>query len=167
MTEPSTSITLYPSRLRLIWLLLGCSIFVAIGIWMGIEGESFGYVGAAFFGLGVPVSLIQMIPGAGFLHIDAGGFTSSSLFRKHKLAWSDIDEFYVVWIGHHRFVGLNFASTYDRSRTARKVAKAISGCEGALDPYGMRAAELAELLNTRLQEARAQLSAAASPIPRL
>jgi hypothetical protein len=155
MTATPTPITLYPKRSRMIWLLLGCSIFVAIGIWMGSEGESFGYVGAAFFGLGIPISLIQMIPGSGFLTIDEKGFTFASLFRKDTIAWSDIDEFCVVTLGHTRFVGLNFVPTYDRSRTGRRVSRVIAGCEGALpDTYGKKAAELAELLNTRLQEAR-------------
>ena len=161
MAGTAPQLTLYPSRSKALGLLLISATFVVIGVWLGSTGEWMGYLCAAFFDLGFLVAVIQMIPGSGFLIIDSHGFTFSSLFRKHSLAWSDIDAFFVVTLSHHgmkahEMVGFDYAPTYDRSRRARTVAKIISRCEGALpDTYGRKAADLASLLNTRLQEARA------------
>jgi hypothetical protein len=154
--------TLYPKRSSAILLLLTCSAFVAIGIWMGTTGKAFGYLCAAFFGLGVPIAVIQLIPGSTFLHIDSNGITFSNLFRKTSMSWSVFQEFYVVTMKQNgltvrKMVGFNFAPSYDRARAGRAVAKLVADCEGALpDTYGKKAEELAELLNARLGEARSQ-----------
>jgi hypothetical protein len=157
--------TLYPKRSSAIWLLVACTAFVATGVWMGRSGNSIGWICAAFFGLGIPVAVIQLIPGSTFLHVDSNGITYSNLFRKTSLSWSIFQEFFVVTMRQsglkvHEMVGFNYVSTYDRSRAARALATAISGCEGALpDTYGMKAEELAKLLNARLHEAGAQAPA--------
>jgi hypothetical protein len=45
-------------------------------------------------------------------------------------------------------VVFNFSVTFDKAKTARLVASVIAGYEGALpDTYGMRADQLADLLN--------------------
>jgi len=132
---------------------------------MGLSGERIGYLIAAFFALGIPAALIQMVPGSGFLRIDASGVTFSNVFRRTFLRWSDIETFYVVTlrshgIKAHEMVGFEYAPACDRSRTARKLAKFISDCEGALpDTYGKKASDLAELLNARLAEAKAHRTA--------
>ena len=151
--------TLYPKRSSAIWLLLGCAIFVALGLVMGSSGEPMGFLAAAFFGLGIPVAAIQLMPGSAFLHIDKDGITFSSLFKKSFVPWTDIDEFFVVTqkyegVRTREIVGFNYAPDYDRARTARTVAKMIGKSEGALpDTYGKTAEELARLLNAGLQEA--------------
>jgi hypothetical protein len=162
MTAPS--LTLYPKASKALLLLLISAAFVAIGLWLGSDGEWMGYLCAAFFGLGIPVALVQLVPGSGFLRIEADGFTFASLFRKHSLRWSDIDCFYVVTLRNHGMktmdmVAFNYSPTYDRMRTARAFAKVIAGAEGALpDTYGRKASALADLLNIRLHEARMQAS---------
>ena len=77
--------TLYPKRSRAIRLFFLCAIFVAIGIWMGVTGEWIGYLIAGFFGLGVVVFIIQLIPGSAYLHLDPEGFTFCSLCRRTTL----------------------------------------------------------------------------------
>lgn len=164
--EPSriSIMTFYPKRSSAIWLLLGCSAFVAAGIWMGFRGEWFGYVCAGFFGLGIPVAVIQLLPGSAFLQIDSSGITYASLFRKTSIPWSVIDDFCVVAMRQtgvkvHEMVGFNFVPSHDRSRFGRGVSKAIAGCEGALpDTYGMQAVDLAAMLTSRLRAVREQES---------
>src|SRR5262249_8429810 len=91
---------------------------------------------------------------------NANGVTCSSLFQKYSLAWSDIDEFFVVAMRHqgltvHEMVGFNFVPTYDRARAARALAKIAGRCEGSFpDTYGKKAAELADILTARLRDAR-------------
>ena len=158
--EHDTPLKLYPKRSSAIWLLLACSVFVTIGVKLGLSGEWPGYLCAAFFGLGIPVAVIQMLPGSTFLVIDAEGITFANLFRQTSLPWSVFDTFFVVTLSQtgvkvREMVGFNFVPTYDRAKLGRAVAKALSKCEGALpDTYGKKAEELAAILNARLQAAR-------------
>jgi hypothetical protein len=157
MTAP---VIFYPKRTTSLRLLLISAIFVAIGISMVRSGVLLGYFAAAFFGLGIFVALVQMLPGSSFLRIDAHGITCSSLFRKWFIAWADIKEFYVVTVPTaptRPMVGFNYVASYRRSPRARAFSKSIGGCEGALpDTYGKKANDLATLLNARLDEARAR-----------
>jgi hypothetical protein len=64
VNDNAAPLTLYPKRLSAIGPFFVSSIIVAIGIWMGPSEEWFGFVGAAFFGLGIPVAIIKLIPGS-------------------------------------------------------------------------------------------------------
>jgi hypothetical protein len=156
-----SSVTLYPKRSSMIWLLVGSSVFVAIGMWMGATGEMVGYAFGAFFALGIPVALIQLVPGSAYLCLDQRGFTVRSLFRTSFVPWSAVDRFFVVTlrtagtIKVREMVGWNFRASYDRARLARRVATIVSKCEGALpDTYGQKAEELAALMNGYLDGRR-------------
>jgi hypothetical protein len=157
MTAP---VTLYPKRATSLRLLLISAIFVVVGISMVRSGVWLGYFAAAFFVLGIFVALAQMLPGSGFLRIDAQGVTCSSLFRKWSIAWADIEGFYVVTVPTaptRQMVGFNYAPTYTSSQRSRAFSKAVGGCEGAFpDTYGKSANELALILNAHLQQARAR-----------
>ena len=161
--DSRTPITLRPSVAKTVLLLLIALLFVAGGIWMGQTGERIGYLIAAFFALGIPVAIINFIPGASYLSIEHDGLTVCSLFRKGQILWEDVDEFFVVKLKQkgltvHTMVGLNFSSSYDRTRTARAIVKALAECEGSLpDTYGQKAEELADYLNYRLAQSRASL----------
>jgi len=133
-------------------LLTVCLAFVACAIFLIHKGEKFGWVCAGFFGLGIPVFLVQLLPNASFLTVTEEGIEFCSLFRRHKIRWSDISEFGVTTVRQqglpvNKMVGFNYSPTYQRAAKARSVAKALAGFEGALpDTYGMRAENLAQLL---------------------
>lgn len=152
--------TLYPKRSSAIGLLVLSLAFVAVGVWMGSSGRWEGWLCAAFFGLGVPIAVVQLMPGSTFLRIDADGITFTNLFRKTSLPWSAFQQFFVVTIRQtglkvHDMVAFDFAPTHERARAARALSRAIAQCDGALpNTYGMKAQELAELLNARLRDAR-------------
>jgi hypothetical protein len=159
MTEGTLPVTFYPKRSSAVWLLLGCTAFVAVGVWLGIsKGDWMGFLCAGFFGLGIPVAVIQLMPGSTFLRLDSTGITFASMFKEKSLPWAVFQEFFVVTMRQtgvkvHETVGFNFVPTYDRARAGRAVARFISHCEGALpNTYGMKAEELAHILNTRLRE---------------
>lgn len=128
---------------------------------MGQSGERVGYLIAAFFALGIPIAILNFIPGASYLLIEHDGLTVCSLFRKGQILWNDVDEFFVVKLKQkgmtvHTMVGFNYSPSYDRTRTARAVVKALAECEGSLpDTYGQKAEELADYLNYRLAQSRA------------
>jgi hypothetical protein len=150
--------TLYPKKSSAVCLLLICSVFVAGGIWAARSGNWIGYLVASFFGLCLPVALIQLLPGSSYLAIDDTGITVCNLFRKTSIPWSVIGEFHAVTLTHHglrvhKMVAFNFMPSYDGARLGRRLARLIGGCEGALpDTYGKSAEELAEFLNSCLRE---------------
>jgi hypothetical protein len=141
-------------------LLLTAAAFTAGGIWMGLSGEWIGFLIGGFFALGIPVAVLQLIPGSAYLHVDQTGFTFSSSFRKATIPWSVVDEFFVVTLRQHgvrvhSMVGFNFVPSYDRSRLGREFAKAVSRCEAAFPcTYGKKAQELAEFMNSCLAKAK-------------
>jgi hypothetical protein len=131
----------------MLFLLLISVAFVAGGMWMIREGEKMGWLCMGFFGLGIPVFLLQLFPKASFLTVNEEGIEFCALFRSHRLRWSDMSEFGVCRISH--LVGFNYSAHYQRFPKARAFAKAIAGFEGALpNTYGFKADELAQLLST-------------------
>ena len=152
--------TLYPKRSSMIWLLVVCSAFVAAGLWLGARGEVVGYLCAALSALGIPIALIQLVPGSTYLSLDERGFTVRNLFRTSFMPWSAVDRFFVVTLRStgmkvRDMVGWNFVASYDRARVARRLATIISRCEGALpDTYGKKAEDLAVLMNGYLDGPR-------------
>jgi len=129
-------------------LLLACCLFVAGGVWMIQEGQLMGWLVAAFFGLGLIVIPLQLVPSFSFLKVSSSGIEIRSLWRCHEYKWSDISHFYTGCVGKNKMVLIAFAPSYQQAQTARKVARALSGAEGALpDTYGFTAEALAEYLN--------------------
>tara|TARA_B110000014_G_scaffold180172_1_gene129569 strand:- start:66 stop:554 length:489 start_codon:yes stop_codon:yes gene_type:complete len=149
--------TLYPKRSQAIGLFFLCAIFVTIGICMGVTGDWVGYPIAGFFGLGVVVFTIQLIPGSAYLHLDQEGFTYCNLYRSKTLPWSVIDRFHVVAMKQtglkvHEMVGFSFVPSYDKSQLGRQISSVVAACEGGLpNTYGKSAEELASLMNEHLQ----------------
>ena len=109
-----------------------------------------GWFVAGFFGLGIPVFLLQFFPKSSFLTVDEDGIEFAALFRKCRLKWREISEFGVYSrksIGIGMTVGINYSPSFERYQKMRAINKALLGFEGALpDTYGLPAAELATLL---------------------
>ncbi len=145
-----------PMRLRttrksVLLLLVGSAAFVA-GAFVILPGHpAAAYGGMAFFGLGVVVALIQLLPGSSYLDVDERGFTTCTMFRKGFVPWTDVAEFYPCDIppSRRKLVAYRFAPGYTPHATVRKVLSAVAGAEAALpDTYGRSADDLARLLNT-------------------
>lgn len=145
--------TVYPKKTTMLLLFVVCLAFVAIGILMIRDGEMMGWLCAGFFGLGIPVFLIQLYPKSSFLTVSAEGIEVCSLFRRHRLRWSDISQFGTYTIRQHgmsvtEMVGFNYSAEYQRASRTRAFSKALVGFEGGLpDTYGFRAEELAQILS--------------------
>src|SRR6266849_225648 len=121
--------TVYPKKSRMVMLFLVCVAFVGGGILMIRDGQRMGWLCAGFFGLGIPVFLIQLYPKSSLLTVSEDGIEFCSLFRRSKLQWSDISEFGVYTIRQHglpvsKMVGLNYSREYQRLPNARALSKA-------------------------------------------
>ena len=150
---------LQPSRRKWIGMLVFAVVFV-VGAAFMIPGQPvWGWAGVVLFGLGIPVSLIQLLPGQSYLEIDRDGFTMAGMFRKHRTAWADVAGFGVMSIHSNKMVGWNYSPGYQGQSVGRAFASVISGAQAALpDTYGMKAEALAELLNECKRRSGAMLA---------
>jgi hypothetical protein len=149
---------LRPGRVKSL-LMLGVSLtFVAVGLlgllWPRADGAAEEeerwamWACVVFFGLGVIVCVLQFLPRSSFLRLGPEGFTIRALYRERTYRWEDVDTFGVTQVSFNKMVGFNFAPHFDRAARLRRVNKAIAFFEGALpDTYGMKAEDLADLMN--------------------
>ena len=94
-------ITLKPSSLRMFVLLCGSVAGVAGGFFALKHGsgsglwvrEILGWCSILFFGIGVVVFAMTLIPGASYLRLKREGFEVCNLFRSHTTSWSQVECF--------------------------------------------------------------------------
>jgi hypothetical protein len=165
VTTESNELVLRPRRKKWILLVFVCAGFVAAGFSMVKTAAAptdrlMGWSAIAFFGCGMIVGVLQLVPRASYLRISADGLLVRSLWRNTLYRWSDIDEFGVAEFStvhhglkqRHRMVGFNFSRSYlARHKTARlkRLNRQLVGFDTALpDNYSYDCAELAQSLNT-------------------
>jgi hypothetical protein len=140
--------TLYTSRWKNVLFLLFCAgMFVLL---LGANETKFADVWwvLLLFGLGVVVFAVLLLPGSACLKLTADGFEVTSLYRKHFVPWTSVDDFYPITIEHMRYVGWNYVPAFHDSPLLRQISSDLSGAQAALpDTYGMSAVELTTLLN--------------------
>jgi hypothetical protein len=158
----SEELVLKPSTASLLWPLVACLAFVAIGAWMLGSSPGMGWLVIVVFGLGLVVLSVQLLPGSSQLRIGPDGFQERSLFRARSFRWQDIKGF-VPYRASPRTrvwrVGFFYRDDYvpPKGRAGRlgvAAARSLAGVEGGLSSnFGRSAQELADLLNSRLQQA--------------
>lgn len=147
MTRPA-SLRLRPSPWKHLALMVLSAGFVTMGGFLVAQGQAFGWLCIAFFGLGVVVAIVTLLPGASYLELRQDGFECSSLYRKWFQRWSDVEEFFPQRIATSEMVCWNFAPGYVAQPRGRRVSAGLTGVEAALpDTYGLPASELAALMN--------------------
>ena len=151
-TQPDEVLVLRPSRLGSLLIALGCAVAVR-GLW-AIRNEADRltvWLALAFFGFGALLGTIRLIPGASYLRLDPQGFTFCAMFRRQTTAWTDASEFGVSErdaVRAYSTVGFNFMPGYGKNLEGRELTKKVMGWEGTIPgKYGLRATELAELMN--------------------
>ena len=143
------TMTLTSSRLKTFGLLLICLIFVATGLWMTTtdpENKLMGWFCAAFFGLGLPVFIMQLLR-PGHLTLSKDGFEQVILGRTLACKWTEVSEFGIVKIKRNKFV--SFSRYEDEGKMLAGISKSMTGgASGMLgDNFGMKTTELAMLMN--------------------
>ena len=146
---PQLPLTLHPSPGKMLWLLLACGAFVAGGIFIARRGDPLlGYGCAAFFGLGIPVAIMQMIPGKSYLRLETAGFTIGAWRRSQFYPWNIVKNFEVTRIGLNQMIAWDFTEGHRTSANLKALSKSLAGYEAALpDTYGLKAKALCDLLN--------------------
>jgi hypothetical protein len=139
---------LKPKRLKTIGLLLICILFVIAGIFL-IEKNSFrAWLGIIFFSLCMVLFVIQLIPNSSHLKLTKNGFEIRSLFKSNYTKWSDVEVFKTGYVGQNKMVMFDFSKEHKKHNIGKKIAKFLASNEGSLpNTYGMKATDLAELMN--------------------
>jgi hypothetical protein len=141
-------LTLRPNKWKFLALAGGAAIFLAIGIWMIVDGEWKGWFCAIFALICLSIFLVAMLPNAAYLALDDEGFTVCSLFRIRRYGWVDVGEFFAVKLTYNKMVMFNFSASFERLSAIRKVNASFSGFEAGLpDNYGLSHERLAALMN--------------------
>jgi hypothetical protein len=120
------------SRKKAVLLFLGCAAFVAIGVLAVGEKPWLGWACILFFGLGLLVSLLMMLPGSTYLKLDERGFEMSSLYRRHRLRWDEVDGFGLAAVADQRMIAIAYNDAYRQQAAARRLSSAMTGLEGAI-----------------------------------
>ena len=143
-----TELTLRPNRRRYLLNMTLAAGFVAAGALTIRKGDPRGWAGILFFGFGVIVYVLLLLPGSAYLRLDPTGFTVCSLFRAHATSWFEVDSFEVARMRGRKLVVFNFSNLHRGQEFVRKLAVAIGWHQGALpDTYGLFAEELAAMMN--------------------
>lgn len=142
-------VILYPSRGKLAGL-LALSLLLVAGSVLSIKRDlPGGWPGALFFGLCALVFLIQFHPRSSYLRLNREGFIVCSLFRQSPLVpWRDVGPFQVAKIPRARRTFVVYEWNTKKHPTLQAISRSIAGTNAALpDTYGLRAEQLADLLN--------------------
>ena len=145
-------IVLTGNKPKAVLLLLGSAAFVVGGAISIANGKDMGWWAVGFFGLCFIVSLFMLTPNAVRLQIDKNGVEMKTFFKPMKLAWGDVNGFYVArmrtGLSTTKLIGINFSEAYRRHRAGRQFASAFTGMEGGLpDHFNRPAEEVCKLLN--------------------
>jgi hypothetical protein len=121
--------------------------FSAAGVGMIADGRMLGWLVFLFFGFGVVVFFLSLLPGCSYLELDNAGFTVCTMFKPSTTRWYEVKSFRVGRVGTRKAVVFDFTELHQGQESARKAALLLEGCEGALpDNYGLPAAELAAIM---------------------
>jgi hypothetical protein len=161
--NPSMPTVLQPSRLKMAGVLVVSAIFVAIGISMirstdtvlGMPSVYAGWFTVVVFTLGLAISVASLLPGANYLRLEPGGYTTCALFRRTFTPWTAVRGFGVTQVILRKMVGINFEPEVAAPMRGARINTKLVGFDGALpDTYGMSAVALADLMNRELSKAR-------------
>ena len=140
-------LTLKPSKLKWAGSLLFGLALVAVGLFVigPDEDPTMRWLTIGFGAVGALVS-IPGILGIGGLELDPEGFTIVHWGRNTRRTWRECSEFSIIDMRGGPFVG--FTSETDAGKAAAGLARNLVGETGMLpDKYGMKARDLADLMN--------------------
>jgi hypothetical protein len=140
-------VVLRPSKGRELGLLAVSLGFVVLGGFAAASGEAIGWAGLVFFGLCAVVAIVTLLPGAAYLRLEREGFVMCSLYRADRVRrWDEVTAFHVYSTPGGAQVGFDFAAGAEPPGSG--IARTLAGVDGGLpNTYGLKAEELAELLN--------------------
>lgn len=136
-----------PNKLKNSILFLGCSAFVAIGVFILDKDPKIGWGCILFFGLGVIVSLIQFYPNSTYLKLTDDGFKVKGLLRSSFTKWTDVQDFREGQINGNKMIFFDYTDKHKKWNNGKNVAKFLSVKERAIQSsYSIKTGQLLDLM---------------------
>jgi len=148
-------IVIRSSRMTSALMLLICTGFVAIGVWLILRGPAkdqiIAYLTMAFFGLGIPLFAWRLIR-PDELTLAPEGINWRSVLRTSAFRWDDVQDFRAYAPSSRtvsKHVGFDFTASYRAQRGPLSDAtRQLTGVDGSFGGgWELGAAALADLLN--------------------
>ncbi|MDB5268385.1 MAG: hypothetical protein JWP58_1425 [Hymenobacter sp.] len=117
-----TEFRLYKSRWKALKLLLGCAVFVGLGCFMLSRADAPQWVAWAsvgFFGLGIPVSIFQLLDRRPQIIVNEFGVFDRTMHREF-INWEIIRDLYLVETNGQPFICLMVDKAFEPSRRKGK-----------------------------------------------
>jgi len=173
-TEPQDRLILRSSRRPAVFLLSAGLVFVALGFlmgigeigfpgWLGVLAKIIGWFALVFFALAVPIALFQLLTNKSYLLLKADGFQMHGIRKSRLIPWSEVGTFTAMtlpnpvlalipkWIrgpGAPKMVFFDYLPGVQSHQRLRSLNRTLTGHEAGLaDTYGLKAEELAKLMN--------------------
>lgn len=129
------------------WLAIASvSLVLAVaGLYLAGLGERRGVAVAGFFGLTSLLAALLCVYGHANVRLAEDGFVVGRLWRDAPYRWTDVSPFRVIAIRGNRRVAFDTAE--DRGILANLARRQFGASTILPDSYGMKAEELADLLN--------------------
>jgi|SRR5438309_3515506 len=134
--DTAETVVFRPSRGKLLGMLLVSAVFVVVGVFMVRAGQWVGWLPIVFFGLGMAVFALQLLPNSSYLRVGPDGFTVCTLFRARSCRWGDVGAFKVGRVGTKEMVVFNFAPQYRGPRRLARLNVDVVGAEAAVAAAG-------------------------------
>lgn len=156
--SPDDSLTLYPGKQKWLGVLVISTLFVLTAVFLITdEPLTLRAMVGGFFGLGVPLSLLQLFGTSSWLRLEETGFEYAQFGRKFRYDWANVSEF-GLWKMKQGLLTtsshVGFSTEANSAKLLGKINNALVGASGTLpDTYGMSAEKLAELMNTWREKA--------------
>jgi len=97
------SMTLYPSKIKWILVLLVSKIFMILGISQTGDHNTetlLGLLACVIGGFGILICILTLWPGSSWLKLGPDGIRNRIMFRKFHYRWSDINRFGITTVQH-------------------------------------------------------------------
>ena len=129
-----TEYKIYKSRWKAIKLLAVCSLFVAAGFFILSAGKA-SPVGAwltiSFFGLGIPISLFQLLDRRPQIIVNEIGIFDRTA-HKDFINWEIIQDAYIVKVQQETFICLVVPEEFEPSTHKSRFKKRMAGLSKAI-----------------------------------
>ena len=124
---------IYKSPWMVIKLLLGCSIFVGVGIWIVMEDASnwIGWANISFFGLGFPFGLYQLLDKRPQIIINEFGIFDRTTHNDF-INWELIQDAYINNLNGQKFICLVVDESFEHSKKKGRWFKKVASMNKAL-----------------------------------
>lgn len=125
---------LYKSPWKAIKLLLGCSAFVALGVFLLCQPDAprlAAWLSIGFFGLGIPASIFQLLDRRPQIIINEVGIFDRTAHRDF-INWEIIQDAYLVELNRQPFICLVVDAAFEPSRTKGSLGRGMAALNKGL-----------------------------------